>query len=298
MPLNLSISPAQLEIIIKPGTTITQAYQITNNSDQTVFLQTSVEPWLPLGTDGSLTYRDVSPNPNLHFSLSNANLNLGQTFKLPPQQSRQLVLKVKTDPSTPIADSYYTFFVSQSPSTSLTLSNTSQTRARLGSHLLITSSNQESLRRSAKFTDFQVKPNIIDSFFTPLTFTAQINNLSNHFFKTTGTLTIKKGDRQIQQFDIFPQNVLANHSRDLACTLYFDQQKLPPQPAPCTLKPPFWPGRYSATLTVDLSYKTTSKTLHFFTFPYTLFLAITLITGFLILIKKLLPKKANPPPVK
>ena len=278
---NLSISPPQLEIVLKPGTTITQAYRITNNSDQTVFLDTSVKPWIPTDTAGSLTYQNVIPNPHLKFSLSNADLRLGQTFKIPPNSNRQLVLKIKTDTNTPLRDSYHTFFISQANIGVIAHPNPIN-QAQIGTHILISTSDTENPSTNAHITNFFVEPKIKDSFFSHLTFEAQIDNLSDHLFKTNGTLVINKNNKKIQNFDIFPHNTLAHHSRDLACTLYFDQQKQPPRPAPCTIKPPFWPGKYTATLTLNLSDQTTSESINFYIFPYTaLFTLFTLSILFL-----------------
>jgi len=282
---NLSISPPQLEVVLKPGATITQAYQVANNSDQTIFLDTSVKPWIPTDTTGSLTYKDIIPNANIHFSLSNADLRLGQTFKIPPHSHRQLVLKIKTDLNTPLRDSYHTFFISQANVGVAFMQPINQ--AQIGAHILISTSNIENPSINAHITDFLIKPRFKDSFFSPLTFEAQIDNLSDHLFKTQGTLIINKNNREIQNFDIFPHNTLAHHSRDLACILYFDQQKQPPQPAPCTLQPPFWPGRYTATLTLNLPDQTTSESINFYIFPYTILTTLLALSLLFFLLKKL-----------
>ena len=286
---NLSISPPHLEIILKPGTTITQAYQVTNNSDQTVFLDTSVKPWIPTDTTGSLTYQDVISNPHVKFSLTNADLKIGQTFKIPPNSHQQLVLKIKTDPNTPLHDSYYTFFISQA-NIGVAASDKPINQARIGTHILISTSNTETPPANAHINNFFVKPTIKDSFFSHLTVNAQIDNLSDHLFKTQGTLVINKNNQEIQKFDIYPHNTLAHHSRDLACALYFDQQKQPPRPAPCTLKPPFWPGKYTATLTLNLSDQTTSQSVNFYIFPYTILTTLIILSALFFLFKKFLPK--------
>ena len=290
---NLSVSPPQLEVILKPGTTITQAYRVTNNSDQTIFLHTSIKPWIPTDTTGSLTYQDIIPNPHIHFSLSNTDLRLGQTFRIPPRSHRQLVLKIKTDSNTPLHDSYHTFFISQAD-VGVAAYNKPINQAQIGTHILISPSQKEAPSTNAHISNFFVEPKIKDSFFSRLTFNAQIDNLSDHLFKTTGTLAINKNDQEIQKFDIFPHNTLAHHSRDLACALYFDQQKQPPQPAPCTLQPPLWPGRYTATLILHLPDQTTSKSVNFYVFPYTLLVTLFTLSALFFLLKKFLPNKHTP----
>jgi len=284
---NLSISPAQIDIVTKPGSSLTQAYQITNNSDQTLFLTTSIKPWLPTDATGSLTYQNVSENPHLRFSLSNSDLSLGQNLKLSPRESRQLVLKIKSDLTTPLADSYYTFFISQSPSATLNQQNPI-TQAKIGSHILISTSDKEVSETTSSISRFAITPRFKDSFFSHLNFSAQVNNLSNHYFLTQGQLTISKNNQDIKKFDLFPHHVLAHHSRQMACTLYFDQQKLPPQAATCTLKAPLWPGLYTATISLENS----SQSLSFYVFPYSFFAFLFTLAILFFAFKK---RKRHPP---
>jgi len=191
-----------------------------------------------------------------------------------------LVLKIKSDSNTPLADSYYTFFLSQNQENALLSSP--QTQAKIGAHILISNSSVQEPEVSLAINDFFVSPHFKDTFFSTLNFQAQIENLSDHFSKTTGSLTLKKADKTIQNFDLFPHNVLAHHSRDLSCTLYFDQEKQPPQATSCTLRPPFWPGFYTATLTLSQ----TQQSISFYVFPYSLTFALLLLTAIFIVFKK------------
>jgi len=262
MPLNLTIKPAQTELVAKPGVTITQAYTITNQSSTSVTLTTEVLPWVPVGTDGSVSYQ-TTRSPSHQFSLSNSDLSLGQKFTLKPGENRQLVLKIKSTPDTPLADSYYTFFVSQD------FFGESSASARLGSHLLLSTSNSETINSDLSLSNFSVSPLFKDIFFPRLVFSAQIDNSSSHYAKPEGKLTITKNNLVIQELDIFPNNVLAHHSRDLMC----NQNN---EPVPCTLSPPFWPGAYTATIKLN----STTVTTTFFVLPYSLLFA-SLIIGFL-----------------
>jgi hypothetical protein len=267
---NLTIQPAQLELVVQPGATFTQAYQITNNSDNSLILTSSVLPWTPLGTLGNLTYDQVPDNPYFQFTLGNADLRLGQTFVLPPRASRQLVLKVTSLSQTPLQDSYFTFFISQENSDSLHLEDTQTASvARIGSHLLISSSPTENPSVQAKITSFSLHPRLKDIFFPKLRFEAQVTNQSGYFFKTSGKITVTKNNLVFTKLDLFPQNVLAQSSRSLSCNL--DDQ----QPVDCTLTPPFWPGKYTAVLSLDASASSASATLNFYVFPYTLLFIIT-----------------------
>ncbi len=268
---DLTIKPAQIEITAQPGVSFTQAYNVTNNSDSSLILNTSVLPWQPLGTNGSLTYNQVAPNSFFSFSLGNADLQLGQNFVLPPQSSRQLVLKIKSLPNTPLGDSYFTFFVSQDLSNSLhSEDNLSAATARIGSHFLISTSNSEATPVQASVSDFKLSPKIKDILFPQLHFEGKINNLSSYYFKTSGKITITKNHLVFRELDLFPQNVLADSSRNITCN--YDNQN----PSTCILSPPFWPGKYTATLTLNSPSSSPSATINFYVFPYTLVIIILL----------------------
>ena len=278
--LNLTLSPAQTELIARPGITITQAYTVTNNSDSSVILSTNVAPWSPLGSDGSVSYENVSPNPDFEFTLANSDLKLGQSFILKPQDSRQLVLKIKSAPNTNLSDAYFSFFVIQDLSNSLNPDSTqSSTSGRLGSHILISTSNAENVTSQSSLSEFRALPKFKDIFYPVIRFEALANNKSDYFYKTIGKLTISKNNLQIKEYDLFPHNVLTNSSRQIECLTNNE-------PIPCTLNPPLWPGAYTATITLDPILQSPSASITFFIFPWSLFLLILFTTIFFTLIYK------------
>lgn len=268
MPLNLSFQPPILEIIARPGATITQAYSVTNHDQYQVSLRPEVLPFAPKGNDGSVTYENQLQNPNIQFSLQNTDLALDVPFILKPGETKQLVLKIKTLSNIPQTDSYYTLFLSQTDSANLSGTSGSTALGRIGSHVLIANSSTQELDISASVTHLKVSPSLRDIFLTPLNFTAQVNNLSDHYFKTDGKLTVYKNGTVIKEFTLQPLNVLQNHSRDIQCA---DSDL---KPVECSLKPPFWPGAY----TVSLESNSASASTTFFVLPYSL-LAFLLFIG-------------------
>ena len=282
MQFHLTLSPAQREYILKPGASFTQAYQVTNNSNSTLVLNTVLEPWAPQGTDGSLRFDAYLQNPDLEFSLNNADLRLGQNFRLNPGESRQLVLKIKALPQATLSDAYYTFFVYQDQNSLINSEiSGSSTSAKIGSNLILTISNSDQISAKASFSELSASPAFKDALFGKITLNSQINNHSPHFFQTGGKITLSKSGLTQKELLIYPQNVLANHSRDLLC----QDISTPPSPTNCTIPAPLWPGYYTATFTLDSP--ATSSTLSFFVFPYWLILALILIfsTVFIIINK-------------
>jgi hypothetical protein len=254
---NLSLTPPQIEFILKPGVTLTQAYQITNESDQKITLNTQVLPFLPSGDNGSVTYNNLISNPNINFSLNNTDLKLGQPFTLQPQESRQIVLKITASPQTSLSDYYATFFVYQSPDKSANSTTISQTSGQIGSHILLSVSNTENPKAEGLIQKFSLTPKIKDIFFTPIKFSGQIKNNSNYFFKTAGKITISKNEKVIKELKLDSQNILANYYRQFSCN---DQQA-------CTLSPPLWPGKYTATLEFDSNLNIPSSSVSFIVMP-------------------------------
>jgi hypothetical protein len=258
---NISLTPAQFEFTAQPGATITQAYEITNNSDNTIFLSSSIESWLPSGIEGNVTYSNVVSDPKVIFSLNNADLSLGQGFNLQPQEKRQLVLKIKVDPQSELKDYYYTFFINQTSVGTLEgQQNSTQASGKIGSHVLLSVSNSEQQPAKAEIKNFKVFPKIKDVFLTPINFQAEISNNTDYFFKTDGQITINKNDLKINEIKLMPSNVLSHHSRSITCT----------DNTVCTLNPPLWPGSYTATLSLDPSISSKSVTISFFVFPFSL----------------------------
>ena len=274
---NLTLSPSQVELLAKPGITITQAFDITNNSDSIITLNTSVRSWQPIGTSGLVSYSGVLSNPHFEFSLANSDIHLGQIFSLKPGQKQQLVLKIKSQNETPLADSYFTFFVSQDANNSLNPNQIgAQTSAEIGSHLLISTSSTENITAKASISKFTVSPKFKDIFFSKLTFNGIVNNESAHFFKTDGKIIISKNNLTLQELTLFPHNVLADYSRQINCL----QNN---EPTPCTLNPPFWPGNYTATLESNHA----TATINFFIFPFSFTFTLGLVALLAIFIIKI-----------
>lgn len=259
---NLSIEPAQIEYILQPGRTIIQTYQVRNESGNPITLTTSVEAWKPKSNDGSVSYDNAILNSNLEFTFTNSDIKLGDSFTLQPKSEKQLVLKIKSNPNSPASDTYATFFVTQNPGL-VPGESQSQAIVKIGSHLLLTTSSVEQSNFKAEITNFKTFPKFKDILLNQITLSAEINNPTDFFFKTTGTISITKNDLEIKKIELDSLNVLSHSNRQIQC---------PP------LAPPFWPGQYTATLTLSQNDKNISQSISFFVFPY-IFIIIILFLG-------------------
>jgi len=258
---DITLKPAQIEFVALPGGTITQIYNITNNSNTGLTVDTSVLPWKPTGFDGSVSYDGVISDPNIQFSLVSPEDKLGSPFVLMPKSTRQVILKINISPDASLNDYYYTFFVSQRQSSPGKYSF-SGTSGKIGSHLLLSVSQTENPASQISVENFSTLPSLKDIFLTRITFNAQVKNDSKYFLKTIGNLTISKNNLVIKKINLLPQNVLANHSRNLQCT------------ESCTISPPFWPGTYTATISFDPLVSDKSFSTTFFVFPFSLLILL------------------------
>ncbi|MDD3002543.1 MAG: hypothetical protein PHS06_01590 [Candidatus Shapirobacteria bacterium] len=281
---NLTLSPAQIEFVLKPGVTIIQAYDVINDSGSSITLNTEVLPWIPSGTNGSVNYNQAVNNPNIEFSLNNSNIQLGQPFTLAANSKQQLVLKIKTNPTTPLSDNYYTFFVYQDKNiTSTPNNNFSQASGKIGSHLLLTVSDTENPQVTSEIQSFSISPKIKDIFFNPITFKGKVKNNSDFFFKTNGKITIIKNNKTIKELELNPDNVLNHHSRDISCA----------NQTTCQINPPLWPGHYNLKVELDSSLNAKAYETSFYVWPISPLLLTVLVIGIIFGIKKLKSKTKN-----
>lgn len=273
---NLTLSPAQIEIVAKPGTTLTQAFEIKNDGNSPLIVNTSVLPWIASGNDGTIQYADVPTNPNFNFSIANADLKLGESFILKPQESRQIVLKIKTATEALATDGYFTFFINQDQSGQLNSDITGgQASARVGSNLLFSIANTENPVSKTTPNSIKTSAKFLDVFFPKIIISGEVKNQSNYFSKINGQLIISKSDKIIREGTLFPDNVLAHHSRQISCL----SENLP---IPCDLKPPYWPGKYTATISIEGGGSTSTN---FYVFPFSIIIFLLIIVGIGYLIK-------------
>lgn len=278
---NLTLSPSQVEFVLKPNITLIQAYDVINNSDFSITLNTEVLPWLPSGTDGSVNYKQAINNPNIEFSLANSDLKLGQPFTLNANSKQQLVLKIKTNPNTGLADNYFTFFVFQNQNTINSKDNLSQATGKIGSHVLLTVSETENPKVESAIQTFSITPKIKDVFFSPITFNGLVKNNSDFFFKINGKIYITKNDKTIKELELNQNNVLNHHSRDISCV----------NETSCTLNPPLWPGHYLVKVSLDPSLNAKPYETSFYVLPISPILFLLFLLGLFFGFKKFSKKK-------
>jgi len=292
--LGLSLYPPLLEVMIKPGKAITQAYQIANQSKSDLIMTSKIIGFEPADELGNIQLKNNSPLAiSDWFSFQNADLNLGDNFVLKAGQEQQVVLKIEV-PEIALEDDYYlTLLFESQPELTLNQAN-SLNKIQIGGNLLLTVSETGEPPRKAEIIEFKIKNNLfklgswqfIDSFANPL-FSLRIKNIGRSLFKPMGTLTISGWTGQKYILDLLPENILIDSIRQVPC---FSADKN--QPSPCKLetdwKNKFLIGPYQAEVNfgLDKISEDYQQTSHFFAFPFTLTGILLFITLTFYLIKK------------
>jgi hypothetical protein len=282
--LSLSIWPPLLEVMIRPGKSITQVYKLSNEGETDLLMTSSIVPFEPVDELGNIVIRETQA-PDW-FSFQNADIKVGQNFLLKQGQTQQVVLAIKT-PTTAEEDDYYLTLLFETQSLALNEGLLgAQAQAKIGTNILLTVSETGEPPRKAEIAEFKIKNawfklgswQFIDSFVNPL-FILRIKNIGRSLFKPMGTLTVSGWTGGKYLLDLLPENILTNSVRQAQC---FSADKN--QPSPCqpetNWKNKFLIGVYQAQVGfgLDKISQDYQQTIHFFAFPF------SLIAGLLLLI--------------
>ena len=292
--LGLSLYPPLLEVMIKPGKTITQVYQLNNQGENDLVITSKILVFEPADELGNVRIKtDASLAMSDWFSFQNTDLNLGDNFVLKIGQEQQVVLKIKV-PENALEDDYYLTLLFESlPELTLNQGNT-QNKIQIGANLLLTISTTGEPPRKAEIAEFKIKNawfkigswQFIDSFINPLII-LRVKNIGRSLFKPMGTINVSGWTGGKYLLELLPENILTNSLRQSQC-FSTDQN----QPFPCQLetnwKNKFLIGPYQVKVTfgLDKISEDYQQTLHFFAFPFTLIVTLLFIILVFYLIKK------------
>lgn len=201
--LSLSISPPLLEILIKPGKSITQAFTIINNGDP-VIITPRILPLNENGIDESIGFV-----PESWITTANTDILFDRPIFLNTGEKRQLVLKVNPPPTTLEQDYYRVITLTTKPNPQGETTQTALSQ-NLGTPLLISVTNSGFLPKSAQIAKFEL-PTIIDSF-GPLTSTIEVKNTGNTYFRPIGKILLT-GIIGRGSYDLMPDVILAGSTR-------------------------------------------------------------------------------------
>lgn len=246
---SLSVAPSLVEIMIKPGKSITQSFKVVNLGDETV-----VTPLvLPLKVDkdtGSIafSYKDkLSQSENNWFSIVNEDIKISEPFFLKNNESKEIVLQVSLPEKESTGDRYVMLALNAKSPSQDALSSAS-IEAIIGANILITVTDTGKLIKTGKISQYEF-PIIMDSFDT-LEGDIKLENTGATFFKPQGKITIN-GPLLKQELPILEQNILKSSKRIIRTNQDLVQQKNDPSAKSISLKGIFF-GPYTVNTSVKL----------------------------------------------
>ena len=293
--LSLSIYPPILKAIMKPGKEIMIAYNIKNLGDPTT-LQMLVLPFEPRDNLGNVRIKQEFEGP-IRFSLDNTDIELNDPIFLKTGQSQQILLRIRVPEGAPEQDYYYTLFAQTDPSPTIEGKTSSRSKARIGSHILITVTKSGNVDIKGKVSLFSVlgKYNLPIfgnkiSFFDSsdiIPITLIVENKGKNSIKPYGNIILRGNFGESAEYEILSQNILANSQRQLMATpsAYFSSEK----PVSLALSG-FFIGKYNLSTKINFGENTPQlyASTSFFALPFKFIIGsfIAIIIG-IVIIKKL-----------
>jgi hypothetical protein len=254
--LSLSLAPPLLEVLIKPGKSITQSYKIVNESDPVI-----VEFKIMELTENGIK-NDPEFLPEKWINTINTDISLNKPFLLKNKEERQLILRINPPTGTPEKDYYRVLTVTTRPNPIAETSQSSLSQT-LGSPLLITISSTGLIPKGAQIAKFQL-PTIIDSF-DPLMFYIDVKNTGKTYFRPVGKITLT-GQFGKGTYNLSPNIILSGQTRRLTTEITSENEE-----PPTTLKlPGLYLGKYnlSVDFTLDESKMKLTESKTFYAVPW------------------------------
>jgi len=263
--LSLSVWPPIIDVILQPGKSISQTYQLKNLGNDTIII-TSIIPFKSTDEFGHIQLLPQQAPPQ-YFSLLDS-------FPLKTGQTQNVVLKITIPETAPLADHYLSLLF-QANTKSLIKNSGSTITGSIASNILLTISQPNTINHTASIKQFSTNK-FLDSL-SPIPFTFRLQNTSDNHFKAIGQINIFNLFKQkIATISFREDNILAHSIRQLTTTS-----------SSLNWNPLFPLGKYTATATITPQNSTNpiSQTISFFVFPYKLLLALILFFLFIKLSK-------------
>lgn len=275
---SLSIWPPLLEVMVKPGKSVTQVYRLKNEADDTT-VTVSVVPFSAADEFGHINLQFGGKLPN-YFSLLNADLpELPVTLNLKAGESQELVLKISAETLASEAD-YPIALAIESKTTGLIGGSGSVAQATIASPILLTVSKTGTPNRIAKIEEFRVTArrllvgslqgvSLLDSF-DPIEFILRVKNQSLTRLQPVGQIKISNTfGRTVATLPLQSDHILAGTVRQLKME----------GSEPSIWAAVFPVGRYTAQaeITPQDTTNTVSQTIVFWVLPYKALLVLGLL---------------------
>jgi hypothetical protein len=262
---SLGIYPPLLEVMIMPGKTITQKYEIANGENK-ITLTPKIVVFTPSGEKGNVQFLDNNKETETTknwFSFENTPIEFGKPFTLSPNEAKSLLLKISIPANAQEKDYYFTLMFSSEPEPQARGSGIYQVGV-IGTHLLITISKDGKPLKQGEVEAFALSNfqfsifnfQLLDSFTQPQ-YRIRIKNTGKTYWKPFGKITTSGLLGQKWEQELIPDNILGNSIREIQASTPSANQK-------------FLLGPYQAKVefTPDQEETIISQTISYFAFPF------------------------------
>lgn len=203
--LSLSISPPLLEVMIRPGKSITQTYNLVNSGEATIII-----PRLAAYTINGVEFNGESiKDPWINFL--NSDISFDRTFFLEKGQQRRLVLRINPPVGLSEGDYYRTILFSTIEYPNIETSQSSINQS-IGSILLVNVTTNGLAAKSGQISKFEI-PQVVDSF-GPVDGNIEVKNSGDRYFRTIGEITLT-GPVGQASFQLLPGIILKEEIKKL-----------------------------------------------------------------------------------
>lgn len=214
----ISITPPVMEILLKPGKSVIQAFNIQNQGETADFTAEIVKI-MPIDSYGHTTTENYQRIPELEITLQNADREFGKPFALQAGESSQLVVKLNAAPvagDVEAKDYYLGLALANSTPGCQTdfQKRCTDLTPTLVSLLLVTVTPTDKLPVSLEIDNWLL-PRLADSF-SPLLMDITVKNKSTAMIRPTGSVAITDFlGRTVHKQTLYPHLILAGHNRTL-----------------------------------------------------------------------------------
>ena len=219
---SLGIYPPLLEVMIMPGKSVTQTYQISNSGDEAEITARIVK-FKPADELGNIKLETGNWKLETQewFSLENADLALNEPFLLKEGQAKQINLKINIPQDNPEEDYYFTLLFSTKPAEKKGVIGT-RTAGVIGTNILLTVSESGQPAKKGEIAEFSLANCLtrlanfclFDSFSKPK-FLLRVENTGRTFWKPFGKIRSEGLLGQKWEQDLRPDNILAHSIRQI-----------------------------------------------------------------------------------
>jgi len=221
--VSLAISPPLLELVIKPGRSVLIAYKLENRGDPIIALA-KVLPFEARDNLGNIKIKNEFEGP-VRFNLDNSEIKLNQPFFLKTGDITQLLLRIRVPEGAPEGDYYYTLLTETQPPPTKAGTSSGRAKATIGSNIIITVSTSGKIDIKGKVALFSTiggltfgrDLRIFDSN-DKIPVVLIVDNKGNNVIKPQGEIILRGNFGEKANFEIIPQNILAQSQRLVLAT--------------------------------------------------------------------------------